>query len=121
MDVWNRCIAAVLVLTVAGFFVPNTVFCSGSRDYAKADSGQITRHEIKIKSSPEADIPVAKSAVSKKSGAGKWLLIGLGAVAVIALVAGGGGGGGSGGGGGGTTSTRDGDDIGTVVINAPAP
>lgn len=118
MKTWNRSIAAILVLTVTGLFVPHTALCSSSRSYAKAQNKQITQHEPKIKSTPESTIPVDKNAAGKKLGAGTWVLIGLGAAAVIALLAGGGGGGGD------DSSSNPGpvgNDTGTVVINAPPP
>lgn len=100
MKLFIRCIAGLLVLSVMGLYCPEVSFCAGPGLLAKADKKMITRHEPRIMSEPEKDIPVAAATPGKKKKT-PWLMIGLGAAAVIglaALAAGGGGGGGGGGG-----------------------
>jgi hypothetical protein len=95
MKLFVKCIACLLVLSVMGLYCPNASFCAGSGLFAKTDSKTITRHEPKIMSEAEKDIPVTAAA---KAGAKKktpWLWVGLGAVALVAVVAMAGAGGGS--------------------------
>jgi hypothetical protein len=104
-----KCIAGLLVLSVMGLYCPGVSFGAGSGLFAKADKKPITRHEPKIMSEPEKEIPVAAAAPTKRKKT-NWLMIGLGAVAVVGLaaIAAGGGGGGGGGGGNGPDESEDG-------------
>ena len=111
----SKCIAGLLVLSVLGLYCPGVSFGAGSGLFAKADNKPITRHEPRIMSEPEKDIPVAAAAPGEKKKT-PWLMIGLGAVAVAALaaIAGGGGGGGGGDGGG---NGNNGQDEGSITIS----
>lgn len=92
-----KCIAALLMLSVVGLYSPSVSFCTELGLLAKADKKTITRHEPKIMSEQEKEIPIAaaKTAERKKQS---WLLIGLGAAALVGLAAIAAGGGGDGGG-----------------------
>lgn len=105
-----KCIACLLVFSVMGLYCPGVSFCAGSGLFAKADKKTITRHEPKIMSEPEKDIPVA-APTPKERKKTPWLMIGLGAVAVVGLAAIAAGGGGGDGGG------DDGPTHGTITIN----
>jgi hypothetical protein len=77
-----------------GLYCPGVSFGAGSGLFAKADKKPITRHEPRIMSEPEEDIPVAAVAPTEPKKT-PWLKIGLGAAAVVALAAIAAGGGGS--------------------------
>lgn len=105
-----KCIAGLLVLSVMGLYCPGVSVYAGSGLFAKADKKPITRHAPKIKAEPEKDIPVAAAAPGEKKKT-PWLMIGLGAAAVIGLAAIAAGGGGGGGGNGG-----NGEDVGDITV-----
>jgi hypothetical protein len=107
MKLLFKCIAGLLVLSVMGLYSPRISFCAGSGLFAKAEQRPVTRHEPKIMSEPEKDIPVAAAKAGEKKKT-PWLMIGLGAVAVIALAAIAGGGGGGDGGGNGNDEPENG-------------
>lgn len=105
-----KCIAGLLVLSVMGLYCPGVSFGAGSGLFAKADNKPITRHEPRVMAEPEKEIPVAEATPAEKKKT-PWLMIGLGAAAVVGLAAIAAGGGGGGGGG------DDGPKEGTITIS----
>lgn len=105
-----KCIAGLLVLAVIGLYCPRISFGAGPGVFAKADRKPITRHEPIIMSEPEKDIPVAAAEPGERKNP-TWLLIGLGAAALVGLaaLASGGGGGGDGNG--------NGDEEGSITVS----
>lgn len=94
MRILKKCIAGLLVLSFIGLYLPKNSYCAGSGLFAKTDKKSITRHEPKIMSTPEKDIPLEKAAKEGEKKGFNWLLIGAGAALVLGLAAAGGGGGG---------------------------
>lgn len=88
-----KCIAGLLMVSVMGLYFPRVSLCTELGPIAKADKKTITRHEPKIMSEPEKEIPVATAKTVKRKKT-PWLLMGLGAAALLGLVAIAGGGGG---------------------------
>jgi hypothetical protein len=107
-----KCIAGLLVLSVMGLYCPGVSFGAGSGLFAKADKKPITRHEPRIMSAPEKEIPVAAPTPTEPKKT-PWLMIGLGAAAVIGLAAIAAGGGGGGGGDNGPNGPEEG----TITIS----
>lgn len=113
MKTLTQCISGLLVLTIIGLYCPSASFCAGSGLFANVDKKTITRHEPKIMSAPEMDIPREKDEPVEKKGP-NWLMIGLGGVVVLGLAAaigGMGGGGGDSGDGG-----ENGENTGTITV-----
>lgn len=93
-----RCITGLLVVSVMALYCPGISFGAGPGLFAKADKKPITRHEPRVMSEPEKEIPVAAAKPGEKKKI-PWLKIGLGAAAVVglaAIAAGSGGGSGDG-------------------------
>lgn len=88
-----KCIAGLLMVSVMGLYFPRVTFCTELGPIASADKKTITRHEPKIMSEPEKEILVAEAKTVKRKKT-PWLLMGLGAAALVGLVAIAGGGGG---------------------------
>ncbi len=96
MGVLKKFIIGSIVLSLVGINFPGTTICNAASLFAQADLDAITRHDPKILSSPEEDIPLKQSPKGEKKGISKWVWIGLGVLAIggIAAAAAGGGGGG---------------------------
>lgn len=92
MKPFYKYIAGCLILSMAVFLFPSAVLCKEPRLLAKSETKKITRHEPEVKYTSAKAIPVVLTESGETKKIGKWALIGLGAVAVIALVAGSGGG-----------------------------
>lgn len=101
MQALKKCVSGLLVLSVLGLFLPNSSSCGGVPLFTKAGKKTITKHEPIINSAPEQDIPMVAPDSGGQTGSRKYLWMGLGAAALIGLIAavigGGGGGGGDGG------------------------
>ena len=92
-----------MILSMVTINFPGSTLCNAASLYAQADLFDTkTRHKPEVLSTPEKDIPLTEVEKTEKKGFSKWVLIGLGVLAVggAALALGGGGGGGDGGGGG---------------------
>jgi hypothetical protein len=92
-----------MILSMVTINFPGSSLCNAASLYAQADLFDTkTRHKPEVLSTPEKDIPLTEVEKTEKKGFSKWVLIGLGVLAVggAALALGGGGGGGDGGGGG---------------------
>ena len=98
MTMLKRGLTGLLVLAFLALNLPKGAFCEGSLSFAKADKKSITRHEPKIMTTPEKDIPMVQAEGKQKKGKTHYLWLGLGAAVVLGLVAAGAGGGGGGGG-----------------------
>jgi uncharacterized membrane protein YgcG len=92
--------------------------CNAASLYAQADLfGIKTHHKPEVLSTPEKDIPLTEVEETEKNGFSKWVLIGLGVLAVGGMAMALGGGGGSGGGSdGGSGGGGDGGGTGDVPI-----
>jgi hypothetical protein len=62
MRALKRIITFWLFLSMLGINPPLAKLCSAASLFAQADLDTITRHEPKIMSSPEQDIPMAENA-----------------------------------------------------------
>jgi hypothetical protein len=94
-----------MILTMVTINFPSSTPCNAGPLYAQADLiGIKTLHRPEVLSTPEKDIPLKEVEKTEKKGLSKWVLIGLGLLAVggAALALGGGGGSDGGGDGGGT-------------------
>lgn len=95
MKALQKGISSLLVLSILGFLFPGTSFCSEASLFAKAKNKTITQHEAQIRSAPEKEITMVTPQKIKKQGSMKYIWMGLGAAALVGLmaaVAGGGGG-----------------------------
>jgi hypothetical protein len=81
-----KCIASLLMLSTLGLCSPKISCCAESGLFAKGDQAKITRHEPKIMSAPERRIPVSATKTTKPKKS-PWLLVGLGAAALLGLTA----------------------------------
>ena len=95
-----------MILSMVTINFPGSTLCNAASLYAQADLfGIKTHHKPEVLSTPEEDIPLTEVKKTEKNGFSKWVLIGLGVLAVggaaLALGGGGGGGGSSGGSSGG--------------------
>ena len=79
-----KCITVLLILSVIGLHCPRVSFCMESGLFDKADEKIITLHEPKIMSEPEKMIPVSANKTAKRKKT-TWLLMGLGAAALVCL------------------------------------
>ena len=98
MNALKKSIAGLLVLSIIWISSPGASIGNATTLFTLADIAPISRHEPKIKSTPEQDIPLSTAEEGEKKGISKWAWLGLGALAVgvAALALGGGGGGGDG-------------------------
>jgi len=78
MNVLNKCITGFLMLCLMGLYFPGKASCADSQMFVKTDEKSITRHEPKVMSVQEKEIPKVKAGK-------KYFWIGLGSL----LVAGG--------------------------------
>lgn len=107
MNFLKKMIVPVLILSLIGLFLPETLLAGQSRLYVQNTTAKgITEHSPEILSTPEEDIPVEE--VTKK-GMSKWVWIGLGVLLAGGAAAAGGGGGGGGGNGDSTPPPDTGD------------
>lgn len=92
----KKYMVGLLILSLIAISFPGAPLCTAASLFAQADLDTITRHEPKIMSTPQEDIPLMQTEKSEEKGTSKWLLIGLGVLAIggLAMAAGGGGGGG---------------------------
>lgn len=81
-----KCITGLLVVSVMGLYSPRVSFCMELGLFDNADEKIITLHEPKIMSEPEKKIPVAAAKTAKRKKT-TWLLMGLGAAALVGLAA----------------------------------
>jgi hypothetical protein len=97
MRMLRRGLTGLLVLTFLGWNLPKVAYCEDSLLFAKDGKKNITRHEPKIMTTPEINIPMVQVEGKEQNGKTKYLWYGLGAAVLLGLVAAGGGGGGGGG------------------------
>jgi predicted nucleic acid-binding Zn ribbon protein len=99
-----------MILSMVVVNYPGSTLCNAASLYAQVDLLDIkTRHKPEVLSTPEKDIPLTEVEKTEKKGFSKWVLIGLGllAVGVAAFALGGGNGGGANGGGDDGNGTAD--------------
>jgi hypothetical protein len=87
MKATQKAICTLLVLTILGLYLPEISFCGGSGLFASAEKKTITEHEPKILSAPEQDIPMVAPEDGEPKSSRKYLWMGLGAAALIGLIA----------------------------------
>jgi hypothetical protein len=99
MKPFNRFVACMLVLPTLWLFFPTSALCAGDKAPGKTANKTITRHQPKVMASPVMNMTPKQAAKAEQAKKKKpnWLWIGLGAAALIGLVAAIGGGGGGGG------------------------
>ena len=87
MEAMKKGVGALLVLTMLALGIPDISYCGGKPLFAKAEEKTITEHEPKIMSAPEREIPKVAPEGGEPAGTRKYLWLGLGAAALIGLVA----------------------------------
>jgi hypothetical protein len=97
MNMLMKGLSGFFILTFLGLNLPTSGFCEDSLLFARAGQKHITRHEPRIMTTPEKEIPMVQPEAKEKKGRTKYLWLGLGAAVVLGVVAAGAGGGGGGG------------------------